>query len=116
MAAYTRPGRSTSHKRPGRPLQRSVAVSLSPLETIVRHEGRLDVLCCVLDGGPLAATQVSARIGKPARLVRHWLELLDAFDLVEALGALDSGDPFYVATLDDHPDWVRATVAEHHQG
>lgn len=88
-------------------------MSPDPLEAIIRHEGRLEVLCCILDGGPLGAVQVSARTGKPARLVRHWLELLDAFDLVETLGALDGGEPLYVVTLDDHPAWVRATVAEH---
>jgi hypothetical protein len=97
-------------------MQGSVAMSPGPLEAIIRHEGRLEVLCCVLDCGPLTAVQIGARIGKPARLVRHWLELLDAFDLVEALGALDGGDPLYVTTLDHHPDWVRATVAEHDRG
>lgn len=83
------------------------------LEAIVRHEGRLDVLCCIIDGGPLAVAQISARIGQPARLVRHWVELLDRFDLVEKLGALDGSEPLFAATLDDHPDWVRAAVDAH---
>jgi len=89
-------------------------VSSTPaLEAMVRHEGRLDVLCCILDGGPLAAAQVSARIGRSARLVGHWLDLLDSFGLVEKIGALNGGEPLYAATLDDHPDWVRAAVAKH---
>ncbi len=83
------------------------------LGAIVRHEGRLDVLCCILDGGPLAAVQISARTGQSDRLVDHWLEVLDRFDLVEKIGALDGGEPLYVATLDDHPDWVRAAVDGH---
>jgi len=111
--ARTRPGRSTSHARPGRPWCRWRSVSPSSLEAIVRHEGRLDVLCCILDGGPLAAVQVGARIGKPNRVVRHWLELLAAFSLVDTLGALDGGDPLYIATLDDHPTWVREAVIDH---
>lgn len=88
-------------------------MSTAALEAIVRHEGRLDVLCCILDGGPLAGPQISARIGKSARLVRHWLEMLDSFDLVEKLAALDGGEPFYAVTLDHHPHWVRVTVDGH---
>lgn len=71
------------------------------------------MLCCILDGGPLEAAQIGARIGRPQRLVRHWLEVLDCFELVETLGALDEGEPLYIATLDDHPDWVRAAVDMH---
>jgi hypothetical protein len=107
------PGRLTSHERPGHLWAEREAVSTPGLEAIVRHEGRLDVLCCILDGGPLASPQISARIGKSARLVRHWLEVLASFDLVEKLGALDGGEPLYAATLDAHPDWVRATVDRH---
>ncbi len=80
------------------------------------HEGRLDALCCILDGGPLTAMQISARTGRPERLVSHWLELLDCFGLVERLGAIDGGESLYAATLDEHPDWVRARVRAHHSG
>jgi hypothetical protein len=111
--AQRRPGRLTSHEWPGRLWAGRDAVNAPGLESIVGHEGRLDVLCCILDGGPLTVPQISARMGKSARLVRHWLEVLDSFDLVEKLAALDGGEPLYAATLDDHPDWVRTTVARH---
>jgi hypothetical protein len=88
-------------------------VSLSPLEAIVKHDGRLDVLCCILDGGPLAVPQVSARIGGSPKVVGHWVRLLEVFDLVEKIGDLDGGEPLYVATLDGHPDWVRREVEQH---
>lgn len=80
------------------------------------HAGRLDVLCCILDGGPLTAMQIGARTGQPERLVSHWLELLDAFGLVERLGAPGGGEPLYAATLDEHPAWVHERVRRHHHG
>jgi hypothetical protein len=73
----------------------------------------LDVLCCILDGGPLAVPQISARTGSPVNAVSYWLKLLDSFGLVEKLGDLDGCSPLYVATLDEHPDWVREAVEEH---
>jgi DNA-binding transcriptional ArsR family regulator len=88
----------------------------SPLEAIVKHDGRLDVVCCILDGGPLAVPQLSARTGKPAKAVEHYLKLLESFGLVEKVGDLDGGEPLYAATLDGHPDWVRETVDEHRGG
>jgi hypothetical protein len=83
------------------------------MEAIVKHDGRLDVLCCILDGGPLAASQLSARIGRPLKAVDHYVKLLDSFGLVKKLGDLDGGEPLYAATLDEHPDWVREAVEGH---
>jgi DNA-binding transcriptional ArsR family regulator len=88
-------------------------VSSSALEAIVRHDGRLDVLCCILDGGPLAVTQLSARTGKSLKAVSHYVKLLESFDLVEKIADLGGGEPLYAATLDKHPDWVREAVEEH---
>jgi hypothetical protein len=83
------------------------------LEAIVRHDGRLDILCCLLDGGPLAARQLSARTRGPAPLIDHWIKLLESFDLVAKIANLDGGEPLYTVTLDDHPDWVRDTIEAH---
>ncbi len=88
-------------------------VSSSSLEAIVTHDGRLDVLCCILDGGPLAVPQLSARTGRSVKAVGHYVKLLDSFDLVEKVGGLDGGVPLYAASLDEHPDWVREAVDEH---
>ena len=81
----------------------------------MKHDGRLDVLCCILDGGPLAVPQLSARTGRPRKVVAYWVELLDSFDLVEKVGDPGGGEPLYAATLDDHPSWVWEAVKEHHQ-
>lgn len=88
-------------------------MSSSALEAIVKHDGRLDVLCCILDGGPLSRMQLSARIGESASAVDHWVRLLGTFGLVEKIGDLGGGEPLYVATLDEHPDWVRKAIDEH---
>jgi predicted transcriptional regulator len=88
-------------------------MSSSRLETIVMHDGRLNVLCCLLDGGPLSVPRLSARIGESSRTVRYWVSLLDSFGLVQTLGDLDGGEPLYAVTVDDHPDWVRETIEAH---
>jgi DNA-binding transcriptional ArsR family regulator len=88
-------------------------VSSSSLESIVKHDGRLDVLVCLLDDGPLAVPQLTARIGESSQAVRYWLRLLDSFGLVERLADLDDGEPLYALTLDAHPDWVREAIEEH---
>ena len=85
----------------------------SSLEAIVKHDGRLDVLCCILDGGPLAIPQLSARTRSSRKAVGHWIKLLDQFDLVERVGDPGGGEPLYAATLDEHPDWVREAVEKH---
>jgi DNA-binding transcriptional ArsR family regulator len=85
----------------------------SSLEAIVKHGGRLDVLCCLIDAEPQAVTQLSAKIGKPRAAVSYWVKLLEAFGLVEKAGDLGDGKPLYAARLDGHPDWVREAVEEH---
>ena len=88
-------------------------MSPSALEAIVKHDGRLDVLCCILDGGPLAVPQLSARTGRSLQAVGHYVKLLESFDLVGKVGDLDGGEPLYAATLDEHPDWVREAIEGH---
>lgn len=77
------------------------------------HPARLGLLCCLLDGGPLGASQLTARTDESAPAVRYWIRLLESFNLVEKLGDLDGVEPLYIVTLDEHPDWVRETVEEH---
>jgi hypothetical protein len=83
------------------------------MEAIVRHDGRLNVLCCLLDGGPLSVPQLGARLGESSQAVHYWVNLLDSFSLVQRLGDLDGGEPLYAVTLDEHPDWVREAVEGH---
>lgn len=79
----------------------------------MRHDGRLDVLCCIVDGGPLGVSQLSARTGAPPDSVRYWVEVLEQFHLVERLEHLDGEPPSFVATLDEHPPWIREAVERH---
>jgi hypothetical protein len=88
-------------------------VSSAHLETIVEHDGRLNLLCCLLDGGPLSVPQIAGRIGESSQAVSYWAKLLDSFNLVEKRDAPDDGWPVYTATLDEHPDWVREAVRQH---
>jgi hypothetical protein len=88
-------------------------VNTSRLEMVVRHDGRLDLMCCLLDSGPLSVPQLAARIGGVPQAVRYWVNLLDSFDLVEKRGELDDGEGLYAITLDEHPEWVREAVWRH---
>lgn len=83
----------------------------SPLKAIVKHDGRLDLLACLVGREPLAVPQLSAETGLSRTAVRHHVKLLCSFDLVERAGEL-GGEPRYAATLDEHPDWVREAVEE----
>jgi len=87
----------------------------APLEPVVRHEVRLDILCCLVDRGPLEIVQVSARTGRDERLVGHHMKLLKAFGLVRNEGGKGGRPARYVACLDDHPDWVAGAVRDHRQ-
>lgn len=83
------------------------------LEMVVKHDGRLNLLCCLLDEGPLSVPQLAARTGESPQAVRYWANLLDSFELIEERAALDDGEPLYAATLDDHPRWVLEAVRQH---
>jgi hypothetical protein len=109
----TCPGRFTSHERSGHSREGRKIVNSPALEAIVKHEGRLDVLCCILDGGPLAVPQLSARTGDSPQAVGHNVQLLESFGLVEKIADLDGSEPLYVATLDKHPRWVWQAVEKH---
>jgi DNA-binding transcriptional ArsR family regulator len=85
----------------------------SRLERIVKHDGRLNVLCCLLDEGALSPTEIAIRIGETLQAVRYWLGLLESFGLVEKRGELVDGEPQHAASLDEQLDWVRAAVRQH---
>jgi hypothetical protein len=86
---------------------------MSRLEMIVQHDGRLNLLCCLVDGGPLTVPQIAARIGESSPTVRYWANLLDSYDLIEEHDRLADGEPLYAAALDDQPEWVWGAVREH---
>ena len=73
----------------------------------------MDVLCCLLDGGPLGVLQIAKRIAEPYPAVRYWARQLESFSLVEKVADLDGQEPLYVLTLDEQPEWVREMVEEH---
>jgi DNA-binding transcriptional ArsR family regulator len=82
----------------------------SRLEAVIRHNGRLKVLSCLWDGGPLSASQIAARIEESVQAVTYWVKLLDSFNLVEHVADSAGDQPMYVLTLDEHPDWVREMI------
>lgn len=86
------------------------------LEAVVRHHGRLDVMCCLLDGAPLDGGQVAARTGRPRAAVDYFLAVLDEVGLVCKLGDLSGSEPLYCLSVDDHPTWVREAIEAHRAG
>lgn len=80
------------------------------------HQGRLDVLCCILDDDPLALKQLSAETGSPLNAVGYWVRLLEKAGLVARTRQPDGGEDRFAATLDGQPDWVREAVEEHRRG
>ena len=87
-------------------------MSSSPLKSVVDHDGRLDILCCLSDEA-LTIAQVCATTGRVERYVRHHLQILGSFGLVESEGEEDDGHALYVANLKGHPAWVAKMVKEH---
>jgi Helix-turn-helix domain len=89
-------------------------MSCSPLERLVKHDFRLDLLSCLVDG-PLAVPALSARVGRPEAAVAYHVRLLESRDVVEQMGEGDDGgdDALFAATLDKHPAWVAEAVRTH---
>jgi DNA-binding transcriptional ArsR family regulator len=86
---------------------------VSRLETIVKHDGRLGLLCCLLDAGPQSGSQLAIRTSESLRAVRYWLRLLEPAGLVVKLADPGGGEPLYAAALDEHPGWVREAVDDY---
>ena len=87
----------------------------SPLELVVKDSSRLDIVCCLIDGERLTFPQINARTGLFQSTVLDGLRLLKDFKLIVEVDHLEDGEPLYAATLDDHPDWVREAIEEHHR-
>jgi predicted transcriptional regulator len=83
------------------------------LEIVVHHDGRLNVLCCLLDNGPLSIRQLAARTGDSAQAIHYWVRLLEAFALIRHEGESGGGEALYVASLDGQPEWVLEAVRNH---
>jgi DNA-binding transcriptional ArsR family regulator len=81
----------------------------SSLEGIVKHDNRLAVLACLVEGEPLAAPRLSAETGLSMTAIRYHVTLLVSCDLIEEDVDL-GGEPRYRASLDEHPAWVREAV------
>jgi DNA-binding transcriptional ArsR family regulator len=107
------PGRLTSHERSGHsPLEERV-LSSSSLDAIVKHDGRLDLLGCLIDGESLTVSQLSARVGQSLTEAAYHVKLLGLHGLVEKTDDPNDRKPLYMATLDGHPDWVREAIEAH---
>lgn len=87
-------------------------MSSSSLKSIVEHDCRLDILCC-LDGEQLTVAQISARTGRDERYLQHHMEILVSFHLVAKEGKADNGQAVYVDCLKEHPPWVAKAVNDH---
>lgn len=80
----------------------------APPPGAVRHDARLDILCC-LDGKRLTIKQVSAAVGRPRARVSHHVRVLEPFGLVKRAGRA-KGEQLYEAGLDGQPSWVEDVV------
>jgi DNA-binding transcriptional ArsR family regulator len=94
------------------PVHGEAAVT-SPPRALVEHEGRLDVLCCLLDSQPSTLTAIAERMGKEQTAVAYLLRPLDLHGLVRKTGDRERGQPLYEACLDEQPAWVREAVEKH---
>jgi len=82
------------------------------LETVVRHDGRLNILCCLVDNGDQSIPQLAARTGDSRQAVHYWVRVLENFDLVKQVRE-EGRQRIFSASLDGHPQWVREAVEEH---
>jgi DNA-binding transcriptional ArsR family regulator len=84
-----------------------------PPRGLIAHEGRLNLLCCLRDEGPMAVNGLGERTGKSPAAVSYLLAPLDEYGLVRQTGESINGKPLYEVRLDDQPAWVREAVDEH---
>ena len=89
-------------------------MSLMDLETVVHHDGRLSILCCLVDNGDQSIPQLAARTGDSRQAVHYWVKVLENFGLVKQVA--EEGrhrQRIFSVSLDGHPQWVRDAVEEH---
>lgn len=82
-------------------------------EAVVRHDARLDILCCLDSDEPMATEQISGRTGMEVRRMAYHLRVLRAFGLIGTTPKDGKGPALYVLCLDRQPGWVTAAVNEH---
>jgi predicted transcriptional regulator len=82
---------------------------------VVRHDARLDILCCLDPDEPMATEQISGRTGMEVRRTAYHLKVLRAFGLIGATQAGGRGPIVYVLRLDRQPEWVTDAVNEHRE-
>lgn len=82
---------------------------------VVRHDARLDILCCLDSDVPTAPEQVSGRTGMEARRIAYHLKVLRAFGLIGMTQKGGGGPTLYVLCLDRQPEWVSAAVNEYRE-
>jgi DNA-binding transcriptional ArsR family regulator len=90
-------------------------VSSLPRRAVIEHDARLDILCCLAEGEPLAVEQVSGKAGMHPTRTAHHMRILEAFGLVGKKRKGRSGQTLYVARLEEHPPWVARAVNDHRQ-
>jgi DNA-binding transcriptional ArsR family regulator len=84
-------------------------------EAVVRHDARLDILCCLDSDEPLATKQISGRTGmEPPRTAYH-LKVLRAFGLIGTTQEDGRCPVLYVLRLEQQPEWVTDAVNEHRE-
>ena len=84
-----------------------------PPRAIIEHEGRLDLICCLVDKGPLTVPGMSAETGKAPLAVAFLLEQLELYRVVWQTGDRVGREPLYEERLRDHPAWMRRLVEKH---
>lgn len=86
---------------------------MRPLESVVRHEVRLDILGTLAYGGPHTAAQLIEKMGVTLAEVSYHVKLLLAYDLVGKTDEEPEATALYVATLDRQDDWVEEAITAH---
>jgi predicted ArsR family transcriptional regulator len=84
-------------------------------EAVVRHDARLDILCCLDADEPMTAEQISGRMRMEFRRTAYHLKVLHAFGLVGTRQRGGRGPALYVSRLERQPEWVTVAVSEHRE-
>ena len=84
-------------------------------EAVVRHDARLDILCCLDPDKPLTTEQVTARTGIARCGVAYHLKVLRTFGLVGTAPGVGTGPALFVPCLDRQPEWITDAVNEHRE-
>lgn len=84
-------------------------------EAVVRHDARLDILCCLDSDEPLAAQQIGGRTGMGTHRTAYHLRVLRASGLIGTTQKDGVGPVPYVSRLDQQPEWVMDAVNEHRE-